>query len=626
MPGLEAMVALGLVCNVFQVISFAKEVRYVSKSICESSEPPDATLVASLDVNLVNLNKVFAEVKTTIAAATRPLTSNDTELLEISKECTKAARALQAKVANTKIAAAKGNRVRVGSSIEQLEKLLKIHQKTLETRLLINICNKENAIMVQQQQDFNNINATLRQFIGALAEGETRMEVLLGREATSIKNHVTKTADTLQQTVVGQLASESKATRAEVSLAIRDIESGIVRSEVRGADKAIHDRLLQSLKYPTLNERRKQIVDPYAKTFQWVYGDLEGEPESDHNRGSSERRKRDAALIRGKAGSGKSTFIKFLVEDPRTKVHLAKSSKEALILSHFIWRAGQLIEGSIKGMLCSLLHQLLVAECSLTPILMDQFPNTTKKDTISDWSDKKLGEVIDYALRNTSRPLYLFIDGLDEIHESDGQFALLDVLEEELRHVPGLKICVSSRPEPVLKDLLSKYPMLQVHDLARQDIRNFTASILRKEFKQLSDATDEQLSKFINTVCDMADGVFLWVTLALRSLQSGLAKGDSLSDLERRLEALPPDLKNLYRAMWNRLGIDEEIYRQDAATYLNLVLIAGKLPNMASFLVLQNPLPILSVFFCDKCYLDLSVSMRRFWSRIFKLRESLQSA
>ncbi len=47
----------------------------------------------------------------------------------------------------------------------------------------------------------------------------------------------------------------------------------------------------------------------------------------------------------------------------------------------------------------------------------------------------------------------LFVDGLDEIDSSDGgQFSLLELLQDLRDEIPGLKMCVSSRPQPILKE------------------------------------------------------------------------------------------------------------------------------------------------------------------------------
>jgi hypothetical protein len=71
---------------------------------------------------------------------------------------------------------------------------------------------------------------------------------------------------------------------------------------------------------------------------------------------------------------------------------------------------------------------------------------------------------------------------------------------------------------------------------------------------------------------ERADGVFLWVYLALNSLQRGSIKRDDWETLEKRLAALPSKLEDLYREMWQRHGDDVNLYRREAAFCFNLVL------------------------------------------------------
>lgn len=58
----------------------------------------------------------------------------------------------------------------------------------------------------------------------------------------------------------------------------------------------------------------------------------------------------------------------------------------------------------------------------------------------------------------------------------------------------------------------------------------------------------------------------------MKSLQRGLVHEDSLDELQRRLDALPDGLNALYQDMWNRHNEDNQVYREDAARYLNLIL------------------------------------------------------
>lgn len=386
--------------------------------------------------------------------------------------------------------------------------------------------------------------------------------------------------------------------------------------------QARHDRLLKSLKYATMNERRNQIHHPHTETFQWIFGDaptsgdaptyedslvydMEGDFIVDDStsedasipEGQLDRVGRDCQeickaaagfiewardpssqffWISGKPGSGKSTLMKFVAESPRTLELLDSASpakSRTVVLSHFIWSAGQPIEATVKGLLCSLLYQVL-SEQSACEAVLEKHPGTRTKDSVFDWSEDELQGVLFEVLSALGRPLCLFIDGLDEISSPAGQFQVLDMING-LRLVPAVKTCVSSRPEAVFQQCLSQYPMFRVQDLTMFDIERFAAHTLKTAFEGSQvDFGEDNLKyngKLLRHICEVADGVFLLVALAVRSLKAGLVKGDGPKELDQRLHALPSDLTTLYNSMWDRLGDEKEIYQRDAARYINLL-------------------------------------------------------
>jgi hypothetical protein len=229
------------------------------------------------------------------------------------------------------------------------------------------------------------------------------------------------------------------------------------------------------------------------------------------------------------------------------------------------------VQRSIKGTLCSLLHQYLQTNSELAITTLQRFPALKSKEVYSDWSRKDLEVVMISALQSYSQPICIFLDGLDEVDPLDGQFELIKLVDKlcSLSQLT-LKVCVSSRPEPVLQQYLAKFPMLRVQDLTRSDIRNYATDKLR-EYTQPGNIHLD-FRDIVDALCDKADGVFLWVSLALKSLGRGLASGDSLEELEQRLKTLPSDLQQLYRDMWRRLNDDEQIFRKDAAFFLHCAM------------------------------------------------------
>ncbi|KAM7193801.1 hypothetical protein V8F33_007590, partial [Rhypophila sp. PSN 637] len=543
-----------------------------ASSTVPQQQPGDSA--ASLANSMSNLTAIIEDIKTAVDSTSPSLSPNDKRMLEIAQDCKKAALDLQDEVNKYlgAVSSAKGRRIKSfwvafesrarsrAKLVDKLEKRLQTHQNTLETELLVKICSKADAARLCQQDEFKKLDDTSRDFVKRFSDGETRVAALLVQHSESVKVHVTK---------------ETTAVKDHDSSLRQDMEKK-------------RERLVKSLKYPTMNDRRNQIVDPHAKTFKWIFtGPLVAHSDTDTDSDSwEEARGRFSAWLRdptqplfwvtGKPGSGKSTLVKFLVDDPRTRAGLTSSEsapRDIVILSHFIWSAGQAMERSVRGMLCSLVYQLIDENDPMGDRVLEKFPKTKAKDSCSDWSEKELRSVLRLLLGDSSKAFCFFIDGLDEISETDGQLKLIELIRE-MRAGSNMKMCVSSRPEPILKKHLGVFPTIRMQDLTEADIFKFTSSLLQRKLLDNSiDLSTTEYKTLVREVCRIAEGVFLWVVLAVRNLLVGIEKGDEMQQLERRLELMPSELKDLYRAMWIRLGAEKQIYQEDAATYFNLILL-----------------------------------------------------
>lgn len=464
--------------------------------------------------------------------------------------------------------------------------------------------------MIQQRDDFDKFDITLRNFIAAFSRGQTHLTQLLSKESESIKEHINAETSKSRNVITSRIISESSKTRQEFSTKLDNTAAD-------AASMAQHERILRSLKYDDMNERRNSILPSHPETFEWIFDDKpvpvsntdmdslpigtdqdsqseidseipyveehspshQGNPWDSFTDWLQSTRER-LYWISGKAGSGKSTLMKFLIQHQQTQSGLESWNPNTLILSHFLWTAGQPMGKKIKGIFCSILYQLLCGDSKLSDSMILHFPRIRSKNFHSDWSDEELETVVFYAFGVLSRAICIFLDGLDEICPTDGLFRLLEVVDK-FRVLPRLKICVSSRLEPLLQRHLGNFPKLRLQDLTRRDIWRYSAEFLRPHFR----TSDKEFSDFIQEVCRKADGVFLWVSLALKSLRNGLSNRDDMKELRQRLDALPSDLYQLYQDMWNRLNDSQKIYREDAATYFNLVLDSSLIGWLFGFTV-----------------------------------------
>jgi hypothetical protein len=75
--------------------------------------------------------------------------------------------------------------------------------------------------------------------------------------------------------------------------------------------------------------------------------------------------------VSGKPGSGKSTFIKFIANEPKTLGLLSEwsGSKQIIIASYYFWSAGTAMQKSQQGLLSTLLYEIF-RQCSefITPV------------------------------------------------------------------------------------------------------------------------------------------------------------------------------------------------------------------------------------------------------------------
>jgi hypothetical protein len=71
--------------------------------------------------------------------------------------------------------------------------------------------------------------------------------------------------------------------------------------------------------------------------------------------------------------------------------------------------------------------------------------------------------------------------------------------------------------------------------------------------------------------------VFLWVKLVVASILGGMAYGDRVSDLQKRLDALPPELEELYDRILSSL---DSFYLEHAAQYFTLIQASDVPPSL----------------------------------------------
>jgi hypothetical protein len=399
-----------------------------------------------------------------------------------------------------------------------------------------------------------------------------------------------------------------------VQQAQKDITAEVTEASEKAALRARHQIFLQSLKYPGMNERRNHTKESHHATFQWV---LRPQPKSTGDESDSEsddgreidiwgdhtlpfiqwaESDQSSYWISGKPGSGKGTLMKCIIESRETQKALQPWRSGCMILSHYFWKPGNGLQRNIKGLWCSVAYQRLLANdgAELINYVLDKFPDTRSKSEHSDWSLRDIECVCVAIVVQQSNPLCIFIDGLDEINDDDGVTALkhvLSTLSMKASRV-GIKFCLASRPEPRFRAWLSGVPELKLHTVTYGDTIQLVDDRLSAPLADWgSDKVKAQMIK--DLLVKRADGVFLRLALAIKSVIRSLDEVNSEEQIQMRIEHFPSDMQELYAEMWHRVNGSNTIYHEAAAKIFNLVVVTSshlaRRPTLLSVVIATSP-------------------------------------
>lgn len=361
--------------------------------------------------------------------------------------------------------------------------------------------------------------------------------------------------------------------------------------------------ILESLHFETMTHRYETISEAHQHTFEWIFRD----PAAAAKPWSSFIQWAESGggiyWINGKAGSGKSTLMRFTVDDPRTRTRLEQwASRETLdIPAFFFWNSGVPEQRSQVGLLRSILHNVLMNHTDLFP---EVFPEEWRKAlelskhgvpaVAENWSLSRLQRSFKRLVTCASEKLHFcfFIDGLDEY---DGDYEEISNYFAGLSNLPYVKFCIASRPLIAFKDAFSTFPTLKLQDLTSDDISHYIDDKLNgnKRTKLLTTKDPDSSERLVSELVWKAEGVFLWVALVVASLLKGLSQRDGIQQLRKRLDACPSDLELLYGHMFSLI---DPIYMEESAILLQIYKTGAE---------------ILGPIAAESCYVAYTVDLRR---------------
>ena len=248
--------------------------------------------------------------------------------------------------------------------------------------------------------------------------------------------------------------------------------------------------------------------------------------------------------LKGKAGSAKSTLMKQAVQ----RFENQEKALDALMAKHFFNARGVALERNFRGLLQSLLYQLLD---QVQPLLEEILPIFRKKKTHSSGWEWHTGELRGFMLsisRSRPLPLWIYIDALDECDESERQdvvWFLQELMQNTLSH--QLKIFFSSRHFPYID--IRGWETINAEDHNGNDI----SAYINQHLGTLQDKNG--LSEIILEVQSKAQGVFLWVVLVVKILLKN--PFEPVGVKRRKLQHIPLELSHLFKTIMEEMDGEE---------------------------------------------------------------------
>ncbi|KAE8454648.1 hypothetical protein EG329_000271 [Mollisiaceae sp. DMI_Dod_QoI] len=608
---MDPLTALSVAGTIIQFVDFGNKLLTSSMQLYKSSQ---GSLKAYEELELVtgDLQSVVAKLRRASSIVPEQATPAATEEFHREKDvfleiCDQTANIAQELLDRLKTLKVKSNGYRALESlkaavrtawskdeISSLKGRLSILKDSLQSRSMVSIQLKLDASITQSSNRFDSLDKETQQILAAATRSREEVSApiigaiakMLNRVQTSNEDEHHKTRQiiaNLRNTVRPDLPMDVITASIEM-LSVDPQEEEVLRRKTS-------KNILDELSYPGMTNRYEDITQAHPETFDWIFSDTKKWklPWSDFSEWL--RRDGDIYWIRGKAGSGKSTLMKHIYDDKRTRALLQRwvgsstsSSAPYCIATFFFWNSGTQLQQSQRGLLRALLFQVLEEYPALTPIVFPGLWTEIYSEILGgipksrQWSIKQLYDAFEKLIRQKQHPLKLcfFVDGLDEF---SGDIEQLCILFNRLGGASDdVKFCLSSRPWVVFQEALENCPGLRLQDLTSKDIETYVNSKFKESpaFFKLA-ARDEQLaSSLANEISERAEGVFLWVRIVVEHILRGVNNRDGIPQLWRRLRSFPRELYPLYDSILSQI---EPIYLEWASRAFQILKVSTELSS-----------------------------------------------
>ncbi|KAK8061161.1 hypothetical protein PG997_015382 [Apiospora hydei] len=413
--------------------------------------------------------------------------------------------------------------VKIATELEKVLDKLKIrdgHSKTLEvTRVVIYQRLRRNEVAENQ-------SATMAE-IEVLSRSKDELAINLSSRFEDIQDDILR---------LSEKSADLDTQAAQLRSLVTKLES--FQRERSNWQKKIG--VIESLHFEDIKRRWSNIEEADKFTNSWLFDESQTSFLAWLKGGSG------MFWIGGKAGSGKSTLMKFASkhDDTRQALRQWAGSSQLNTANFFFWNQGYEMQKSKTGLIQSLLYQVLSKAPDLIPQICYDHP------AHEQWDFNDLTAAFQSITERHDMPakFCFFIDGLDEYGGSD---------EDLSQTIPGGKF-------------QQKKYSLAIEHFTKGDMETHVRHTLGQNEKfQLLGNSDALLKEMIAAISKHAQGVWLWVFLVTRDLVKAVNHDESSKKLQEIIETFPKDLESYFENVINRI---EPHYRQEMAKIFLITL------------------------------------------------------
>ncbi|KAI4921490.1 hypothetical protein J4E85_008835 [Alternaria conjuncta] len=549
---MEAIAGLSLAANILQVIDFTSKVLSTGNQIRQSGSTVQNLDLERVVEDFTALNERITSCARPNPASSGPLAQDSQALEDLAAECTKIAQELIATLESLQCSKDAARYKTILSAlkaswkakkIEDIKSRLQMMRDELQFRILVSI----------RDDQLQGLDQTSRTAMLSIVESNKQ----LGTTITS------QTEKIIQRQEVDRSLASTRHKEVLHTIAKQRLK----KYSIKDVPRAITNKLYFARK----DDRYDDIVTAHQDTFNWA---LESR-ESSSWPSLAEWLRQDGGVywINGKAGSGKSTLMKYLYQDPRFMeiLNLWARGDRLIVADFYFWSSGAEIQRSQEGLLRSLLWQVLDQDISLASTLFaEQYLLNADWDGFPTFHQlrRAFGRLTNHPFKSTK--IVIVVDGLDEF---DAQRITMTELGEMLISATksdNIKALLSSRPLTEFTDCFAGQPQLQLQQLTHNDITKYVDESLsvHPQMVYLKATYEDDTKVLVEEIVSSASGVFLWVKLVVKSLLQGLRNGDKIEELQLRLRALPQDLEALFTHMLSNVS---PLYKSQAACIFQIL-------------------------------------------------------